>query len=74
MIGITITFYHQIINNSTVLGHPGGKRNILAEGPKTKTGWQDCYFDKKFKRIFEGEAIDKTKKKRFWYKTVVSYS
>ncbi|VEN37584.1 unnamed protein product [Callosobruchus maculatus] len=32
--------------------------NLMAGGPKLKTGKQDCYFDKDpFKRIFEGEAI-----------------
>lgn len=32
-------------------------RNIMGEGPKTKTAKQDCYFEKDFKRLFTGEAI-----------------
>ncbi|XP_023018962.1 cilia-and flagella-associated protein 96 [Leptinotarsa decemlineata] len=32
-------------------------RNIMGEGPKVKTGKQDCYFDKEFKRLFVGEAL-----------------
>ncbi|XP_030757007.1 UPF0602 protein C4orf47-like [Sitophilus oryzae] len=32
-------------------------KNLLAGGPKVKAGWQDCYFDKEFKRLFTGEAI-----------------
>ncbi|CAH1170084.1 unnamed protein product [Phaedon cochleariae] len=32
-------------------------RNIMGEGPKTKTARQDCYFDKDFKRLFIGEAL-----------------
>lgn len=38
------------------IGHDKGKR-MLGEGPKIKTGKQDCYFDKEFKRLFTGEAI-----------------
>lgn len=32
-------------------------KNLLAGGPKVKCDWQDCYFDKEFKRLFTGEAI-----------------
>ncbi|XP_076264763.1 cilia-and flagella-associated protein 96-like [Rhynchophorus ferrugineus] len=32
-------------------------KNLLAGGPKVKTEWQDCYFDKEFKRLFTGEAL-----------------
>ncbi|KAL1516848.1 hypothetical protein ABEB36_000694 [Hypothenemus hampei] len=32
-------------------------KNMLAGGPKVKCDWQDCYFDKEFKRIFTGEAL-----------------
>ncbi|XP_050315843.1 UPF0602 protein C4orf47-like [Anthonomus grandis grandis] len=36
---------------------PDKGRNLLAGGSKVKTDWQDCYFDKEFKRIFNGEAL-----------------
>ncbi|XP_060520177.1 cilia-and flagella-associated protein 96-like [Cylas formicarius] len=39
-------------------------KNILAGGPKTKTGSQDCYFDKEFKRLFVGEALKGRGRKR----------
>ncbi|CAG9771531.1 unnamed protein product [Ceutorhynchus assimilis] len=32
-------------------------KNLLAGGPKEKRDWQDCYFDKEFKRIYTGEAL-----------------
>ncbi|KAJ8919914.1 hypothetical protein NQ315_006443 [Exocentrus adspersus] len=38
------------------LSHAKGRR-MLGEGPKVKTGKQDCYFDKEFKRIYAGEAL-----------------
>lgn len=41
---------------------PDKGRNIIGEGPKVKTGRQDCYFDKEFKRLFEGEAIEGRRK------------
>ncbi|CAG9861180.1 unnamed protein product [Phyllotreta striolata] len=38
--------------------------NFIGIGPKIKAGLADCYFDKEYKRIFEGEAIKKNKLKK----------
>lgn len=41
----------------------GKGRNIIGEGPKTKTGKTDCYFEKDFKRLFTGECLKRRGRK-----------
>lgn len=38
--------------------------NMLSSGPKVKCGTMDAYFDKEFRRLYEGEKPPKRERKK----------